>query len=113
MLHALAGARYPRRAWSRPAMSEPLDVEHVRALLRLMQEARELRRDTQARRRHLLAGLCRIVGGDTAGLVDFPAAPRKGTSGHNLVTVGFSEIEGQEAFSIYNSDQGSLRNAAL
>ncbi len=69
--------------------------------------------DTPARRQHLLAGLTRLIGGDTAGLLDFEHTPEKGAEGSNLVIVGFDQKTGTEAFSIYNSAAGTVRNPAL
>lgn len=94
-------------------MSQTLRRDQVTGLLRIVHEAYEMRPDRDARREHVLRGLCALIGGDTAGLVDFPGAPARGTPGKNLVTCGFSEAEGREAFTIYNSSQGSIRNPAL
>lgn len=94
-------------------MSTAVRLEDVSALLRLVHEARERCAPPHERRRHLMEGLLRIVGGDTAGLVDFPRAPVAGTPGRSVVLLGFSDDEAREAASIYGSEQGSLRNPAL
>ncbi|MEZ4451937.1 MAG: helix-turn-helix transcriptional regulator [Nannocystaceae bacterium] len=94
-------------------MSDSLRYADVSALLRLVREAGELRDRPEERRRHLMTGLLGIVGGDTAGLVDFPRAPAAGTPGTNVVLVGFSSDEAREAAAIYGSAQGSLVNPAL
>lgn len=76
-------------------MGEALRGDQVRGLLRLVQEAARIGPDPQARRRHLLLGVLRLVGGDTAGLVDFADAPTSADAGRNLLTTGLAEAEGE------------------
>jgi len=90
-----------------------LDYQHVRELLRIVEEAREIRSDTASRRLHLVSGLLELLGADTAGLVDYARAPSAGTAGRNVLLVGFSPTEELEARRIYGSTEGSLRNPAL
>jgi DNA-binding CsgD family transcriptional regulator len=89
-----------------------LRYAQVRGLLRLMREAGEIEAGGE-RRRHVMAGMLSLIGGDTAGLVDFPRAPLPGTPGSNVVLVGFSPTEHREALRIYGSTEGSVRNPAL
>jgi DNA-binding CsgD family transcriptional regulator len=94
-------------------MENTLRYDQVRDLLRLARESQEIGADAPARRQHLLAGLTRLIGGDTAGLLDFEHVPHVGAEGRNLVIVGFDKKTGTEAFSIYNSAAGTVRNPAL
>lgn len=95
------------------ASTQPLDYQHVRELLQIVEEAREIRSDTAARRLRLVSGLLELLGADTAGLVDYARAPSAGTAGKNVLLVGFSPTEELEARRIYGSTEGSLRNPAL
>jgi DNA-binding CsgD family transcriptional regulator len=92
---------------------DKLQYAQVKDLLHLTRQSQEMTADTPGRRQHLLDGLTRIIGGDTAGLLDFEHTPEKGTAGSNLVIVGFDRKVGTEAFSIYNSAAGTIRNPAL